>query len=83
MKRCGYEKTTASEFIEPEIELILAVYRRARLDAVYGTGSTRRQADWFLLAEGFNPDAIRAAWAGRPAQGRPRKVGNSEVRIGR
>ncbi len=54
---------------EPEIELIIAVFRRAMLDAVFGKNSTRRLAEWFLRDEGFDLDAIRQAWAGKKAQG--------------
>lgn len=50
---------------DPEIELILAVYRRARLDLIYARGKWQRDAEVFLRNEGFNLEAVRAAWLWR------------------
>lgn len=55
-------KHTGVKKFEPAEEFIIAVYERARLDVVNGRGSIRRKAEWFLRAEGFDPEKIRQAW---------------------
>jgi hypothetical protein len=47
---------------EPEIDLILAIYRQARRDIVGGRGRVRQEAELFLRAEGFDVERIKRLW---------------------
>ncbi len=58
------------DYIENWLDLYEAIFYRARLDLLYGSKYEQLHAERFLLAEGFDPDKIRAAWQGRKLERR-------------
>lgn len=63
---------------EPEDQLILAVFIRARLDLLYGSQRLRLDAAAFFRREGIDPESVQLAWADAAKVGRPARSQNGQ-----
>jgi hypothetical protein len=51
--------------LEPEQKLIIAIFKRARIDLFSRSGQVAEKAASFLAAYGYDIEEIRAAWEGK------------------
>lgn len=59
---------------DPWDRLHRAIYRRARLDLLYGGQRLAADAEAFFRRVGVSPERVREAWVGKKKVGRPRKA---------
>jgi hypothetical protein len=55
--------------LSPEEKLLHAVYIRARNDLIGKSQQLQQEVALFFAQDGFDPQAIRLAWAGRNKKG--------------